>query len=196
MGQEHANKMPLFESLLGRLGFTDEDFDDSDEDVSSPSARSVKGKERARSESVGEVEDDANSIPEPSTDLVLNPVSVHRAVFPPYIRLPGDLGTSDFSQSLLAHIPWTTGIEPEAADDTDSDIDSDESDDDQLERELQEEEELDEQDGKLDAWHEDQLWREFGIEMAKRAVGYDGPRPRKKRRVVKTTEFVPDSEDE
>lgn len=200
MGQKYADKKPLFESLLDRLGFTDEDLDDFDEEALISSPSSAKGKKRARSESASEdaddSEDDMDSTPGSSADLVLNPVSVHRAIFPPYIRLPDSPLDFGSSRSFLSHMPWTMSIDIEPNDDIDVDDDADESDDDQLEQELQQEEDLHEQDSKLDAWHEDQLWSEFGIEMAKRAVGYDGPRRRKRRRVVKTTEFVPDSEDE
>lgn len=204
MGQQHANKKPLFEQLLHKLGLTEEDFAESDEEVPIVPQKSSKGKQRAQTSPTGvESEDGMDVDTQTSVNPILQSASVHRVIFPPFVRLPGASPNLDSSQSLLSHIPWASGLSTGDTEGADDDDKSDESDDEQLEQQWQEEDLLDVKDGKVDKRCEYELWRSFGIVTEEVAAvkrmgtgDYDGPRLRKRRKVVKTTEFVPDSDEE
>ena len=75
---------------------------------------------------------------------------------------------------------------------------------DALVQELDEEEERDEEDQAVERYYEEKLWEEFDLERMKRARSEDdradevdwSERLRKKRKIVKTSEFVDEADDE
>jgi hypothetical protein len=203
LGQEHSDKKSHFEKLLPRLDLDEDDFTDgnADEDDTDGPAKSTKRKAKGKRKAVRRqmIEPEGDSDGE-NDDVhpILRSAPMHRIIFPPFVRLPGPFSRLDESQSLQSYIPWTTGLNIDQEDDAAEDDDS-EAEREAFFQELDEEVVLDEQDQASEAYHEEKLWEQFGASRLKRAASderadyADGLR--KRRKVVKTAEFVEESEE-
>ncbi|GJE94726.1 hypothetical protein PsYK624_108970 [Phanerochaete sordida] len=182
LGLEHPDKKSHFEALLPRLGLTEEDFINSEDDEQeqepepepdpAPAKQSKgKGKQKAKAQPDDDIESEDEIVPRTLPPL-LQDVPVHRLVYPPFVRLPGaSTGPSD---SLQSYIPWAHGLNIDDHDASDSSDEDDADAHDAAEaHDLLQEAELDHRDRAAAKAHEDALLAAFGRAAPARTITDD-----------------------
>ena len=202
MGQDCSDKRTHFENLLPRLELEEDDFTDgADEDDAdgAPSSSRRKAKRKRKPVLPQTFQSDGEGDENDDVPPIVRSASVHRIVFPPFVRVAGSSSSRlDASQPLQSYIPWATGVvseEPDDSEELDEEVELE-----ALLQELDEEEEQDERDQTVEKYFEEKLWEEFDVQRVKRAlseeeIGYT-EKLRKRRRIVKTTEYVEEEDAE
>jgi hypothetical protein len=165
-----------FADLLDRLDLQDEDTDAS---VHSGSDVHV---DDMPEDDIANTEDES----EAKISTIISPLSLHRATFPPFVRLPNQLRPNDAAVPFQAYIPWAAG---EVHDDEDSILSSD-TDEEELNEELADESSLDTHDSVQDEAYQKMLWLTFEPQSEKEDPVVAPPANKKRKR---TTEDATDS---
>lgn len=187
VGAEPVTKKAHFARLAQETDFASDVSDEEDAEPINVSPKG-KGKRKATDEQIEE-----------HVHPIIGCTSPHRLVFPPFVRLPGSSPYPATPHSVVPYLPWPP-LDTSEASNVECEGDS-EIDEDALAKELLEDDDLNEVDQQADATHEKKLWSEFdGTRTTPTELVYEdsedeGPQ-RKRRKTVKTAEFVVDSDDE
>ncbi len=107
-------------------------------------------------------DDNGDAIQEKDIPQVTESLSLHRTIFPPFIRLPASTSSpSTPSTAPSSYLPWLSSSTGIAMNDGPEDLLESETDEEALEAELADEEQLDEQDHAEEEAYEKRLWNMF-----------------------------------